>query len=67
MGLGASGRNLYSGYYEKGSGSIFLSNVMCTTDGYTLASCSHPGVGIAYNCDHDDDAGVICDGTLFTL
>ena len=62
LGLGASGRTLYSRYYDKGSGLIFLSNVKCSINDHSLASCSHLGVGITYGCNHDDDAGVECDG-----
>ena len=60
LGWGTSGRSLNSRYFEGGSGFIFLSNVMCTTSNQNLAGCCHYGVGITYNCDHNSDAGVIC-------
>jgi len=68
LGLGASGRSLpfrsyYNNYnFEMGSGSIILSNVVCSSYDHTLAACGHSGVGITYYCDHHTDAGVICDG-----
>ena len=46
--------------FEKGSGSIFLSNIECTSKDYNLATCGHLGVGITYDCDHNDDASVGC-------
>jgi len=62
LGLGASGSTLSYRYYEKGSGSIFLSNVMCSASDHTLAACGHYGVGITYSCSHSSDVGVICEG-----
>jgi len=65
LGLGASGRTLYSSYFEKGSGLILLSNVMCSSNDQILATCGHHGVGIVpYYYNHNYDAGVICDGMV---
>ena len=65
LGLGAYGGTLSSSYFEKGSGSIFISDVSCTSIDHTLAACGHLGVGITYDCDHNDDAGVECYGMLY--
>lgn len=65
--FGDSGHVLSSSYFEKGEGPIILSNVECSRDDHTLSACGHSGVAIAYNCDHDDDAGVICDDGMFSL
>ena len=42
-----------------GTGLIFLDNVECRGDETNLDDCTHRGVGI-HNCDHSEDAGVIC-------
>jgi len=67
LGYGVSGKVLPSDDYEKGSGSIFLSNVVCSENDQTLAACGHSGVGIVYGCNHDYDVGVICDGMCHGL
>jgi len=61
LGWGTSGRSLYYRNFQRGSGYIFLSNVMCSTSDHTLAACGHFGLGITYNCNHNYDAGVICE------
>ena len=48
-------------FFGEGSGPIFLDNVDCTGTESNLTQCSHGGIGI-HNCDHGDDAGVICAG-----
>ena len=63
LGFGAFGRNY--GYYDNGLGPIVLSNVRCFINDYTLGACGHFGVGITFDCDHDDDVGVICDSMLY--
>ena len=63
LGWGTSGRSLYHyRNFQRGSGYIFLSNVMCSASDHSLAGCGHYGVGITYGCSHNNDAGVICDG-----
>ena len=49
-------------YYGRGYGGIFLDNVACSGIETMLMDCisrSHIGV---HNCQHDDDAGVRCQG-----
>ena len=45
--------------YGKGRGGIFLDDVKCRGDESTIAECHHKGWRI-HNCDHTEDAGVIC-------
>ena len=62
LGLGLSGLSIYSASFGKGSGIIFLSNVLCTGSELILARCGHLGVTYTGSCSHNDDAGVICLG-----
>jgi len=47
------------GSVSSGTGPIFLEYVNCTGNETNLANCSHSGVGM-HNCDHLEDAGVVC-------
>ena len=42
-----------------GTGLIFFDNVECRGNETNLDHCTHRGVGV-HNCDHSEDAGVIC-------
>ena len=46
-------------FYGQGNGQIWLDNLNCVGREMTITNCSHRGWGI-HNCDHDEDAGVIC-------
>ena len=48
-------------YFGQGNGSILLHNVYCTGNELSIFSCSHNGIG-SHNCDHSEDAGVVCEG-----
>ena len=48
------------GVFPSGSGLILLDNVQCTGEEETLLNCSATGIG-THNCDHFEDAGVICE------
>ena len=51
-------------HFGRGTGIILLDNVACTGGESRLLDCSNSGVGVySSNCDHGDDAGVICNGT----
>ena len=45
--------------FEGGDGAIFLENLICRGAESTLIQCSHPPINV-HNCDHSDDAGVVC-------
>uniref|UniRef100_A0A3Q2U800 SRCR domain-containing protein n=1 Tax=Fundulus heteroclitus TaxID=8078 RepID=A0A3Q2U800_FUNHE len=48
------------------SGQIWLDNVNCYGTEQKLASCSSHGWG-NHNCGHEEDAGVICDNSTYSL
>ena len=50
-----------SAHFGPGSDPIWLDNVGCTGSEEELALCPHRGLG-EHNCEHDEDAGVVCDG-----
>ena len=53
-------------YYGEGSGYIWLDDVFCSSSETNILSCSHNELGM-HNCEHFEDAGVRCKGTLATL
>ena len=54
------------GVFPPGGGRILLDDVQCSGEEQTLLSCSTNGIGI-HNCDHFEDAGVVCEGTFFRV
>lgn len=48
------------GVFEMGSGPIWMNDVQCEGHETSLANCSFTGYGV-HNCDHEKDAGVVCD------
>ena len=59
LGLSSSGR---AADFGSGQGSILLSDIICSKNETTLASCGYYGVGTTVNCDHSKDVGVKCHG-----
>ena len=47
--------------FGQGSGSIFLDDVRCTGDELFLVNCTYTPF---HNCQHSEDAGVSCQGTV---
>ena len=47
--------------YGQGFGNILLDNILCTGRESSLLECSHNPLGVS-NCDHSEDAGVVCGG-----
>ncbi|XP_022603702.1 soluble scavenger receptor cysteine-rich domain-containing protein SSC5D-like isoform X2 [Seriola dumerili] len=50
-------------YFGGATGKIWLDNVNCSGNEGTLSECEHRGFGI-HDCEHNEDAGVICSVTL---
>ena len=46
--------------FGPGTGRIWLSNVACTLDDPALGNCSYGSEIGSNNCNHNQDAGVIC-------
>ncbi|XP_036388374.1 deleted in malignant brain tumors 1 protein-like isoform X1 [Megalops cyprinoides] len=47
--------------FGEGVGHIWLDDISCTGNERNLTECSSRGFGV-YNCDHSNDAGVVCSG-----
>ena len=52
-----------SARFGAGSGQIWLDDVRCTGSESSIENCPHDGWGIQ-NCDHGEDASVICSSKL---
>ena len=52
-------------HYGRGDGVNVLDGLHCTGSESSLLTCPHNGIGITPSyCDHFDDAGVECPGTI---
>ena len=47
-------------YFGQGNQSIWLDNLNCTGTEAVLYDCHHDGFG-NHNCEHHEDAGVVCE------
>ncbi len=46
-------------FFGQGTGDIVLDDVNCVGDETSLFFCPHSGIN-THNCDHSEDAGVMC-------
>ena len=59
LGLGKAVAAKHRAFYGRGSGQIWLDDVICIGTEGTIGNCSHRGWGIE-DCDHWEDASVKC-------
>ena len=48
--------------FGRGTGTIWMDDVRCTAAHEAIEDCPHNGWGV-HNCDHSEDASVICGST----
>ena len=46
-------------HFGGGTGPILLDELQCNGNESLLSECPHNGIGV-HNCDHNEDAGVLC-------
>ena len=63
LGFDAAVEAKTNAFFGQGSGTIWLDNVDCTGSESNLVACSRNEWGM-HDCDHGDDAGVVCSGKL---
>ena len=49
-----------------GTGPIWLEGLICSSNAYNLAECTHKGWNNT-DCHHGEDVGVICEGNLLDI
>ena len=62
LGFGRATAAEHNAFYGEGYGQIWLYNLNCIGDEWTIGNCSHSGWGsyYYYYCSHGDDASVKC-------
>ena len=51
--------------FGEGTGPIFIDNIACTEGDVQFGECSVVGIRGFHECDHSQDAGVVCEGKRF--
>ncbi|XP_015777969.1 PREDICTED: deleted in malignant brain tumors 1 protein-like [Acropora digitifera] len=59
LGFSSAAYQYHGAHYGQGSGKIWLDDLRCHGGEASLSSCPHRGWG-SHNCDHSEDASVIC-------
>ena len=59
LGFSSAAYQYHSAHYGQGSGRIWLDDLRCHGGEASLSSCPHLGWG-SHNCNHGEDASVIC-------
>jgi len=59
LNLGKAIAARHRAFYGQGSGQIWLDDLNCTGNDWTIGKCSHGGWG-SHNCGHHEDASVNC-------
>lgn len=62
LNCGTSVAAKYKSFFGRGHDQVWLDDVDCTGDEKYLIDCRHRGLG-EHDCDHNEDAGLICSGT----
>ena len=60
LGLSSEGANVFNVSNDGGSGPIFLNNVQCAGNESNITECKFDRE--THNCDHNQDAGISCNG-----
>uniref|UniRef100_A0A4W6BP47 Soluble scavenger receptor cysteine-rich domain-containing protein SSC5D n=1 Tax=Lates calcarifer TaxID=8187 RepID=A0A4W6BP47_LATCA len=61
LGCGVALNATQSAFFGQGTGQIWLDEVKCSGSEMSLTECQHGGFG-KHNCQHNEDAGVVCSG-----
>ncbi|XP_077460848.1 uncharacterized protein LOC144077182 [Stigmatopora argus] len=66
MDCGRARSALQSAAFGPGIGPIWMDDVRCFGNETSITSCRHSGFG-SHNCNHREDASVVCEGTQASL
>jgi len=64
LNLGKPTAARHGAFYGQGSGQIWLDNLNCIGNEWTIGNCSHLGWGF-HDCSHSEDASVRCSAGNF--